>query len=262
MRRCILILLVFLFVFMNAFSSEQIFLAEHPRLFWTSQNDSLIKYRLKSHRYAGRLEIMRSQCDSLIEAPPLQRIKTGKRLLDVSREAERRIIMLSFMWRLTGDERYAERAKLELLNICAFSDWNPSHFLDVAEMCVAVSVGYDWLYNWLDKESKNIISESLYKLGASYVVYKRPSCMNRKDNWNQVCNSGVTIAAIALAEDIIKDCKPIIDKSLMNVLRSQMEYGENGSCLEGHVYWEFGTGYNVLFYSAVETAFKGTIKIQ
>lgn len=204
MRRCILILLVFLFVFMNAFSSEQIFLAEHPRLFWTSQNDSLIKYRLKSHRYAGRLEIMRSQCDSLIEAPPLQRIKTGKRLLDVSREAERRIIMLSFMWRLTGDERYAERAKLELLNICAFSDWNPSHFLGVAEMCVAVSVGYDWLYNWLDKESKNIISESLYKLGASYVVYKRPSCMNRKDNWNQVCNSGVTIAAIALAEDIIK----------------------------------------------------------
>ncbi len=60
------------------------------------------------------------------------------------------------MWRLTGDERYAERAKSELINVCSFSDWNPSHFLDVAEMCIAVSVGYDWLYNWLDEKVKNI----------------------------------------------------------------------------------------------------------
>ena len=38
--------------------------------------------------------------------------------------------------------------------------------------------------------------------------------MNRKDNWNQVCNSGVTIAAIALADDVINDYVSIINKSL------------------------------------------------
>lgn len=254
-------LLIFLFVLVNTFSSDQISVLEHPRLFWTSQNDSVVRHSLKSSVYAERLKNLSFQCDTLINTPLLERKKIGKRLLSVSREAERRIIMLSFMWRLTGDERYAERAKSELINVCSFSDWNPSHFLDVAEMCIAVSVGYDWLYNWLDEKSKKYISERLYRLGGHYVVNKRPSSMNCKDNWNQVCNSGVTIAAIALADDVINDYVSIINKSLMNVLRSQMEYGVNGAYPEGHVYWEFGTGYNVLLYSAIETAFKGTIKI-
>ena len=150
-------LLIFLFVLVNTFSSDQISVLEHPRLFWTSQNDSVVRHSLKSSVYAERLKNLSFQCDTLINTPLLERKKIGKRLLSVSREAERRIIMLSFMWRLTGDERYAERAKSELINVCSFSDWNPSHFLDVAEMCIAVSVGYDWLYNWLDEKSKKYI---------------------------------------------------------------------------------------------------------
>jgi hypothetical protein len=33
-----------------------------------------------------------------------------------------------------------------MLAAAAFSDWNPSHFLDVAEMTAALAIGYDWLY--------------------------------------------------------------------------------------------------------------------
>ena len=45
-----------------------------------------------------------------------------------------------------GEERFKERAIRELDAACAMKDWNPSHFLDVAEMATAVAVGYDWLY--------------------------------------------------------------------------------------------------------------------
>ena len=38
--------------------------------------------------------------------------------------------------------------------VCAFKDWNHSHFLDVGEMAMAVSIGYDWLYDELSEETK------------------------------------------------------------------------------------------------------------
>ena len=51
-------------------------------------------------------------------------------------------------WPTGGRARreYAAKAKENLLEVCAFKDWNPSHFLDTAEMSHAVGVGYDWLY--------------------------------------------------------------------------------------------------------------------
>ena len=31
-----------------------------------------------------------------------------------------------------------------MLTAARFEDWNPSHFLDVAEMTFALAIGYDW----------------------------------------------------------------------------------------------------------------------
>ena len=50
---------------------------------------------------------------------------------------------------MTSEKKYLNRAVKEMLAVSAFSDWNPSHFLDVAEMTMAVSIGYDWLYDGL-----------------------------------------------------------------------------------------------------------------
>jgi hypothetical protein len=43
---------------------------------------------------------------------------------------------------MTNDERYAQRAEREMLAVSHFSDWNPSHFLDVGEMVMALSIAY------------------------------------------------------------------------------------------------------------------------
>jgi len=67
--------------------------------------------------------------------------------LSVSREALKRLLTLSWAYRSCGDERYLKRAEQEMPAIADFSDWNPSHFLDVVEMTTAMAIGYDWLYN-------------------------------------------------------------------------------------------------------------------
>ena len=71
----------------------------------------------------------------------------GPRLLTVSRTVLERVTTLALLYRLDGDPRWVARAREELLAAAGFSDWNPSHFLDVAEMCHAFAIGYDWLYD-------------------------------------------------------------------------------------------------------------------
>ena len=58
-----------------------------------------------------------------------------------------RVYTLALLYRLDGDQRYAERAWQELEAAAQFQDWNPRHFLDTAEMTHAFAIGYDWLYD-------------------------------------------------------------------------------------------------------------------
>ncbi len=102
-----------------------------------------------------------NESDNLISVAPVERIQIGRRLLDKSREALRRLFFLSYAYRTTGEQKYFDRAEQELLKISGFSDWNPSHFLDVAEMTMAVAIGYDWLYDKLSPGSRATIKEAI-----------------------------------------------------------------------------------------------------
>jgi len=88
-------------------------------------------------------ERIREQTEALLAAPLLERVLEGRRLLAVSRECLNRIALLDFGWRLSGDDRLVARVVREVLAVCGFHDWNPSHFLDTAEMSLAVAWALD-----------------------------------------------------------------------------------------------------------------------
>src|SRR5690606_14898897 len=92
------------------------------------------------------------ECGKILSLPKQERIQTGRRLLVVSRESLRRIFYLSYAYNTLGDERFLQRAEEEIITVCQLSDWNPSHFLDVCEMTMAVAIGYDWLFDKLKME--------------------------------------------------------------------------------------------------------------
>ena len=41
-----------------------------------------------------------------------------------------------------------------MLYMAGYDNWNPEHFLDVAEMTMALSIGYDWLYEVLSPKNR------------------------------------------------------------------------------------------------------------
>jgi hypothetical protein len=50
--------------------------------------------------------------------------------------------LLAMAYHLSGDVEHVRRCEKEMLAAARFSDWNPSHFLDVAEMTFALAIGF------------------------------------------------------------------------------------------------------------------------
>jgi len=144
-----------------------------------------------------------------------------------------------------------------MLAIAAFSDWNPSHFLDVAEMTMAMAIGYDWLYQDLSNESKQIIREAIVKKGLEPSLdNKYNSWLKAEHNWNQVCNAGMTYGALAVKEDHPQLAINIINRAIESIKIPMKDYGPDGIYPEGYGYWGYGTSFNIMFLSAVEKLFK------
>ncbi|WP_332368846.1 DUF4962 domain-containing protein [Spirosoma telluris] len=232
-------------------------LPNHPRLLLLTGEEEAIKRTIGADKSWDNLhQAILKECDGLVDAAPLERIKIGRRLLDKSREGLRRVFFLSYAWRLTHQETYLKRAEKELLTLSAFEDWNPTHFLDVAEMTMAVSIGYDWLYNDLSEQSRSIIKEAILKKGIEPSLdAKYNSWLKATHNWNQVCNAGMTYGALAIYEDQPELAKSIINRALESVVLPMGDYSPNGAYPEGYSYWGYGTSFNVMLISAVDKAF-------
>lgn len=230
---------------------------QHPRILLLNSEERLIEQSIASSPVWAKMhQTILTECDRMIGLPPIERIQIGRRLLDKSREALRRIFQLSYAYRMTGQEKYFTRCEKEMLAISNFSDWNPSHFLDVAEMTMAVSIGYDWLYPKLSEQSRKTIREAIVTKGLNQSLDpKYNSWLKVVNNWNQVCNAGMTYGALAVAEDYPELSKKMIDNALNTIHLPMDEYKPDGAYPEGFGYWGYGTSFNVMFLSAVEKVF-------
>ncbi|HEY4207607.1 MAG TPA: heparinase II/III family protein, partial [Puia sp.] len=144
----------------------------------------------------------------------------------------------------------------EMLAVAAFSDWHPPHFLDVAEMTMAMGIGYDWLYDGLSPASRLVIREAIIKKGIEPSLDpKNNGWLKVEHNWNQVCNAGMSYGALAIFEDSPVLARRIIDRGIETVVNSMRDMAPDGAYPEGYGYWGYGTSFNVLLISALDKAF-------
>lgn len=232
-------------------------LADHPRLLLPKGAEKkLLKQINRDEVWKEIHTATLGEADRIITLPVNERIKTGMRLLAVSRENLRRIFILSYAYRMTGQEKYLVRAEQEMLKAASFSNWNPSHFLDVGEMTMALGVGYDWLYPALSEASRRTIREAIVEKGfkPSYdTAYNW--FVDAEHNWNQVCNGGLAFGAIAVAESEPEWAQKIIDRAIDKVRLPMRHYAPDGAYPEGPGYWGYGTLFNVLLIGGLESTF-------
>ncbi len=231
----------------------------HPRLLAAAEDFAQLKQRVAADSQLQAWHTkLRSEAEEILSAAPSRyEIPDGKRLLATSRRVMRRVYTLALLHRLDGDPRYAERAWQELAAAAAFPDWNPRHFLDTAEMTHAFAIGYDWLYDVWTPEQRATLRRAMVEKGLkpALKLYRARSGWTRsRHNWNQVCNGGIGMGALALAEVEPQLAGEVLHGALESIQLAMAEFAPDGAWKEGPGYWNYATFYNVVFLAGLQTA--------
>lgn len=255
--------------------------APHPRLFLSDRDFDEIRARVANpgtgdhaspHQTAlaamHELIMARAATAGLSDTPLSMKYDAGGlRMLDTSRSALERILLCSYAYRFSGERRFLDHAACDLRAVCSFSDWNADrHFLDTAEMALAVGIGYDWLYDELCEDDRSAIISALERNAFAPAADEDTAWFYYAEgNWNQVCNAGLAAAALAIQGDRQQDIdaekrdstvQSIIDDAIWSNRRAmQAIYSPSGCYVEGPNYWNYGNAFQVLLLTLLEQTF-------
>jgi hypothetical protein len=235
---------------------------EHPRLLATGADFARLKQRIAADPLLGRWhKALRERAERfLTEAPSRYEIPDGLRLLGTSRRVLDRVYTLALLYRLDKERKYADRAWQELQAAAGFPDWNPRHFLDTAEMTHAFAIGYDWLYDALEEEQRAALRAAILEKGLrpALTSYRGEGTygwwVKSRHNWNQVCNGGIGMGALAIGDAVPETAGEVLHAALQSLRLPMAQFAPDGAWDEGPGYWNYATSYNTIFLAALETA--------
>ena len=235
---------------------------QHPRLLAGTEDFTRLKHQVTDIPILKEWhEKLTSRAQRILTDPPSRyEIPDGLRLLSTSRRVLDRIYTLALLYRLDGDQRYTERAWKELDAAANFPDWNPRHFLDTAEMTHAFAIAYDWLYEVWTKEQRAALRAAMIEKGLKPALasYRGESSygwwVKAHHNWNQVCNGGIGMGALAIGDEEPALAGEILHTGLQSLQLPMREFAPDGAWNEGPGYWNYATTYNVVILAALKTA--------
>ena len=228
----------------------------HPRFFGDQSTfDNLKSLRETDEFVSSCLNAMTQDADEILPLEPCKFVignGTDSRLQNDD-VMYKRIQTLAFMYKITGKEAYAQRAWKEMENICKFPNWNPSHYLDTGVMSEALTVGFDYIYDYLDESQRKMVVDALVEksIMVALSIYRgdpQPAELNPRIfwigdpfNWNAHCNLGTLMACLAVADEVDETTRnEIIIPTLGYVMRSLEihfdEWTPDGA-------WQEGPGY-------------------
>jgi hypothetical protein len=269
LRRTLLTTPPVLATLLQQFGSQQSLLStlrpEHPRLLLTG--DLRKAFALEERNPEERdnaLTKLRLHGERLLGQEPVKYERIGPRLLAQSRNCLERVYVLSALAQLLSPpEPWIRGVRANLQAAAAFPDWNPSHFLDVAEMTHAFAIAYDWLFDRWSEPEKRMIREAIITKGlrpAVELFYRggKDGAMTgwatRENNWNQVCNGGMILGALAIAESEPLLAEEVLRYALQSLPIAMREFAPDGGWFEGVVYWAYTLRYTVPLIAALESA--------
>jgi hypothetical protein len=230
-------------------------LPSHPRLLASSTDWLRLRKQIPTDPASARIySTLKKKAEGFLKSPLLERKMTGCRLLHISRLALERISILALVARVEEDPRFTRRALEEMLNVSRFSDWNPAHFLDVAEMSLGLAIGYDWLQDLLSPADCDLIAEALIEKGINpSFAEPEQGFIRGNNNWNQVCHAGLSAAAIAIAGREPQLAEKVLQRALDNLHLAAGAYAPDGAYPEGPMYWNYGTSFHVVLAAAFKS---------
>ncbi len=138
-----------------------------------------------------------------------------------------------------------------------FPNWNPSHFLDTAEMTHACAIGYDWFYHYWDATRRTTIRTAIINKGLTPGLSQFTSnagwSQSDGNNWNQVCTGGLSMGALVVGTESEALVENILNRSINSTRPCWKHFTtDNGAWYEGPGYWGYTTEYGMRMLAGLE----------
>ncbi len=165
-----------------------------------------------------------------------------------------RLIHLAYGYRLTGDKKYLDYAKMLIADFCGFQDWYAhGSFLMTSDLCMAVGFAYDWLYDELTPEERELIRTKVREFAYAHRNDDNNHWWrNTTSNWNQVCNGALVLVSLAICEKGDTDCPEVIKEAVASNSKCINIIYEDGIYAEGPNYWAYGTSFQTMMNLGLE----------
>jgi hypothetical protein len=232
--------------------------SDHPRLLLLDSDLERVRGLIRDTPAARRIYVeLQRNADRLLTAAPAEYKLAGPQLSAQTRKVLERIQTLALIYRLDRKQAHLDRALKELRAAAGFRDWNPLRFPDTAEMSAAFAIGYDWLYPFIPTDERSWIREAIVQKGINpgIVGYgAQASWVSSHLSFNLICNGGLTLAALAIADDEPERAEEVLRHATDAIPRGLSSYAPDGSWPEGPTYWAVATRYAVYFLAGLQTA--------
>lgn len=190
------------------------------------------------------------------------------------------MLELAFMYQITRDEKYAQKAFEFITALCEVPLWNYkahefpiiydrvwpwnalakddqvvfNYDIRTGDIATEMGIAFDWLYTALSKSQRDkmrgaMLEKAILLARNNYDYHWWAT--SYKCNWNTICFTGLGISSLALLTE---------DSSLMDVVNETYkrtglflnELGNDGGWQEGRGYWAYGMRTNVFFIEAMK----------
>jgi len=238
----------------------------HPRLYVTglADFDALGRAARAPGPRREIYENLRARADALAAMPDVG-FPPSAGGLGLSRQVREDVATLAIVYRLSGEAKYARRAKEVMLDAARLPDWEPQHFLSVAEMVNALATGYDWLFDVLAPEERRTIRAGIlekglrpgldcYRGAANYNWWVDTVC-----NWSHVANGGLAAGALAIADEEPEAAAEILESGRRSVDLAMRHFDADGGWDEGPGYWGYTLQYVAYYLAALRSALGTTL---
>ena len=234
---------------------------DHPRIFATAERFARLRGLWQSTDASQPKTWAQNAINSantvLTQTPVTYAPDVRGTILTESRKVVDRMYKLGLAWQLTGDSQYAERAWTELETVAAFPDWHPPHFLDTAEMTHACAIGYDWFYSYWTQPRRDTIRTAIINLGLNPGLSQYTSnagwSKSTGNNWNMVCNGGLSLGALAVGTEDESLTENILNRALNSTRPVWKHFTTDcGGWYEGPGYWGYTTEYGIRMFAGLE----------
>ena len=255
----------------------------HPYLFFSEADKPAMLARIENDsRYRDIMNRALAEGNRQLHTPVESwedyMIEHGKALSGFRRSNLSAALNLAFLYQMTGEQRYADKAFEFADAVCRVPFWRDDGFhsyptiyervwpwnvpddqvsfsfdIHVGDTARELAVVYDWLYPALDKYRRDgirgaLIEKAILPVRGNYDYHWWATAY--RCNWCSVCFSGAGCAAMTLLIDN-PEFVDVVAASMNGVSGYLGSFGVNGGWQEGCSYWSYGFPQCVYFSEAL-----------